>query len=111
MSIISLKAEDKLEKICWKIKNIHKKFVILRCCDGWVSEFFFKVFSFKYWRNKFTAFFFQNIKKLTILIFSYLKANINWNVVLFMEKIAMRVGDDEQIIDYEWFNHQNSNEL
>ena len=58
--IISLMAEDIWNNVLKDIENLW----------GRISEFFFQMFSFKYWRNKFTAFFFQN-KKIAILIFLF----------------------------------------
>ena len=96
--INSLKAEDKPEVTRWKVKNICKISEI-----KWsVSEFYFKVFSFKCWRNKFTAFSFQKIRKITILIFCYLIANDQLKSGIIYKKTEMRAGDDERKINYEW---------
>ena len=50
-------------------KKHSQNFVILRFWHVWVSGYFFQMFSTKCWRNKFTAFFIQKSKKVTILIF------------------------------------------
>ena len=93
-----LKAEDKPEILRWKVKNICKISEI-----KWsVSEFYFKVFSFKCWRNTFTAFFFQKTGEIAILIFCYLIANNQLKCGIIYKKIAMRVGDNEWKINYEW---------
>ena len=55
--------------------------------------------SFKCWRNKLTAFIYHEIKKRAIFIFCYLIAN---NQLKCGIKIALRVGDDEQIIKCKW---------
>ena len=60
------------------------------------------MFSFKRRRNKFTAFFFQKIRKITILIFCYLIANNQSKCGIIYKKIALRAGDDERKINYEW---------
>ena len=52
-------------------------------------------------KNKFTDFFFQEIQKITILMFRYLMAN-NQLKCDNSYKIAMRAGDDKRRIDYEW---------
>ena len=72
LSLCVGKLEGKLEIIRPKVKTYRKhlwywdkvmcKWVFLQ--NIWcVSEFFFKIFSFKCWRNKFTAFLFQTIRK------------------------------------------------
>ena len=62
-----------------------------------------KEFYFKFWRNKFTAFFCQKIWKITI--FHYLIANTQLKCSIIYKKIVMWAVDDEQRINYEWPNH------
>ena len=61
-----------------------------------VGEFFLKVFFFKYWRKKFTAFFFKKIREITTLIFCYLIVNNQLKYAIIYKKIAMRADDDER---------------
>ena len=97
LPINSLKAKDKLKITRWKVKNKRKNIcnIEIKWC---VSEFYFKFFSFKCWRNKFTALFFQNIQKVTILIFCYFMANNQLKCGIIYKKTAMRLDDDERRI-------------
>ena len=85
LPINSLKAEDILETTRWKVKNMQNICNIeIKWC---VSEFFFKVFSFKCWRNKSTTFFFQKIRKITTLFSCYLMANNQLKCRIIYKKI------------------------
>ena len=56
------------------------------------------MFLFNCWRNKFSAFFFQKIRKLTVLIFCYLTANNQLKCGIIYKNFLMPLDDDEQII-------------
>ena len=94
--IISLKAKDKLELIGWKVKNIRKK---MWYWDDVMCKW--KNFSFKC--------FLSNVEEINLLLslfkkldFCYLMANNQLKCSIIYEKIAMRAGEDEWIIYYEW---------
>ena len=90
LPINSLKAEDILETTRWKVKNMQNICNIeIKWC---VSEFFFKVFSFKCWRNKSTTFFFQKIRKITTLFSCYLMANNQLKCRIIYKKIKRDMG-------------------
>ena len=57
------------------------------------------MFSFKYWRNKFSAFVFK--KTWFCVIWWQI---VSWNAVLFTKEILICLGNDDQRIDYEWPN-------
>ena len=57
------------------------------------------MFSFKYWRNKFTTFVFK--KTWFCVIWWQI---VSWNAVLFTKEILICLGNDDQRIDYEWPN-------
>ena len=54
--------------------------------------------------NSFAALSFQ---KKNNFLFLYLMANNQLNCGIILEKIAMRPGNDEQIITYEWLDLSN----
>ena len=68
--------------------------------------FFFKVFSFKCWRSKFTAFFFQKFQKKTILIFCYLIANnqLRCGIRETPYSVRMRENTKEKNSEYGYFS-------